>query len=220
MRNNCRRMPGKAPVRSRWMQRHLSDPYVRKAQQMGYRSRAAFKLAEIDDQDRLIRPGMSIVELGAAPGSWTQVVCERLGRSRGRLRGRVIALDLLPMDGLEGVEFVLGDFREVPVLAQLEQSLAGRRCDLVISDMAPNLSGVAVADAARMDDLVDLALRFALEHLRPEGALLVKSFQGAGFSQQVEAFKRSFCKVSVRKPRSSREESAETYLLGRGRPAG
>lgn len=209
-------MPGKPRFNANWMQRHLSDPYVRKAQQLGYRSRAAFKLAEIDDQDKLIRPGICVVELGAAPGSWTQVLCQRLGRSEGRLRGRIIAMDMVAMDKLEGVEFVLGDFREAQAIEALENCLAGRRCELVISDMAPNLSGVAVADAARMADLVELALEFAKVRLRVGGCLLVKSFQGAGFSQQVEAFKRSFRKVHVRKPKASREESAEAYLLGKG----
>jgi 23S rRNA (uridine2552-2'-O)-methyltransferase len=209
-------MATKPRFKANWMQRHLNDPYVRKAQQQGYRSRAAFKLAEIDDQDKLIRPGMSIVELGAAPGSWTQVACQRLGRFEGRLRGRIIAVDMLPMEALEGVEFVLGDFREVHAIETLEQLLGGRSCDLVISDMAPNLSGVGVADAARMADLVELALGFAKQQLRSGGCLLVKSFQGMGFSQQVEAFKRSFRKVHIRKPKASREESAEIYLLGKG----
>jgi len=213
-------MAGKPRFNANWMQRHLNDPYVRKAQQLGYRSRAAFKLAEIDDQDKLIRPGMCIVELGAAPGSWTQVVCERLGRFEGRVRGRIIAVDMLPMEALEGVESMLGDFREEHVIEKLEQMLARRPCDLVISDMAPNLSGVASADAARMADLVDLALLFAREQLRTGGCLLVKSFQGTGFSQQVEAFKRSFRRVHIRKPKASREESAETYLLGKGLIAG
>jgi 23S rRNA (uridine2552-2'-O)-methyltransferase len=209
-------MAAKPRFNASWMQRHLNDPYVRKAQQGGYRSRAAFKLAEIDDQDKLIRPGMSIVELGAAPGSWTQVACQRLGRFEGRLRGRIIAVDMLPMEALEGVEFVLGDFREVHAIEKLEQLLVGRPCDLVISDMAPKLSGIEVADAARMADLVELTLGFARVQLRSGGCLLVKSFQGSGFSQQVEAFKRSFRKVHIRKPKASREESAETYLLGKG----
>jgi len=199
-----------------WMHRHLNDPYVRKAQQRGYRSRAAFKLAEIDDQDKLIKPGMCIVELGAAPGSWTQVVRERLGYANHALRGRVIALDMLPMEPLDGVVFVEGDFRDKATLEALQSWLPDGCCDLVISDMAPNLSGVASADSARMSDLIELTLEFSCMHLKTGGCLLVKSFQGSGFSQWVEAFKREFRQVLIRKPKSSREESAETYLLGKG----
>ena len=199
-----------------WMHRHLNDPYVRKAQQKGYRSRAAFKLAEIDDQDKLIKPGMCIVELGAAPGSWTQVVRERLGYANHVLRGRVIALDMLPMEPLDGVSFLEGDFRELETLKSLQLLLHEGTCDLVISDMAPNLSGVASADSARMGDLIELSLEFSTTHLKAGGCLLVKSFQGSGFSQWVELFKREFKQVLIRKPKASREESSETYLLGKG----
>ena len=199
-----------------WLARHLNDPYVKLAQQHHYRSRAAYKLIEIDEQDRLIRPGMTIVDLGSAPGAWSQVLRERLAKPGGGLRGRILALDILPMEPVADVEFIQGDFREEQVLRQLEALVGDSRVDLVVSDMAPNLSGVGVADAARMSDLIELALDFACNHLRPEGALLVKCFHGTGYSQLVELFKRSFVKVSPRKPKASRDESAETYLLGKG----
>ncbi len=200
-----------------WLDRHLHDPYVKLAQKHGYRSRAAFKLIEIDRQDRLIRRGQTIVDLGAAPGAWCQVLRERLVRAGGEgLDGRILALDLLPMEPVADVEFVQGDFRDPAVLAELESRLGGRPVDIVVSDMAPNLSGVAVADAARMGDLVQLALEFACRHLARDGALLVKCFHGSGYSQLVELFKRSFVRVAVRKPPASRDGSAETYLLGRG----
>lgn len=198
-----------------WIRRHVTDPYVKAATQHGYRSRAAFKLLEIDAKDKLLRPGMTVIDLGAAPGSWTQVVCERL-TGRDRFRGRIIALDILPMDALPDVQFIQGDFREEEVAAQLEQALDGRKADVVLSDMAPNLSGIAVADAARSLHLAELALEFARLHLKPAGALLVKVFQGSGYSQFVEQLKRSFASVAVRKPPASRTESAETYLLARG----
>ena len=204
-------------VDKRWLHDHLNDPYVKLAQQRAYRSRAAFKLIGIDDQDRLIRPGMTVVDLGSAPGSWAQVLVERLGRRKpsGDVDGRVIALDLLEMEPIAGVEFLLGDFREAQVLASLENLLAGERVDLVVSDMAPNLSGVAVADAARMQDLAELALEFSGRWLKPDGALLIKCFHGSGYSQIVQAFKQQFVSVAPRKPKASRDRSAETYLLGR-----
>ena len=198
-----------------WMHAHLNDPYVKRAQQHRYRSRAAFKLIEIDEQDRLIRPGMTVVDLGSAPGSWSQVLRERLAGPGGTVNGRIVAIDLLPMDPVDGVDFLQGDFREEAVLAELEALLDGARVDLVVSDMAPNLSGVGIADAARMAHLAELAIEFATKHLKPGGALLVKCFHGSGYSQIVEAFKRSFASVAVRKPKASRAESAETYLLGR-----
>jgi 23S rRNA (uridine2552-2'-O)-methyltransferase len=212
-----------AKVDKRWLDEHRNDPYVKLAQKRGYRSRAAFKLIGIDDQDRLIRPGMTVVDLGSVPGSWSQVLRERLGRDRrtGRLAGRIIALDLLPMEPVADVEFLQGDFREEGTLATLETVLAGARVDLVVSDMAPNLSGVAVADAARMHDLAELSIDFAARWLAPDGALLIKCFHGSGYSQLVEAFKRQFVSVSPRKPKASRDRSAETYLLGRQpRPLG
>jgi 23S rRNA (uridine2552-2'-O)-methyltransferase len=206
----------KRKVNRAWLARHMNDPYVKLAQKHGYRSRAAFKLTEIDARDKLIRRGMTIVDLGSTPGAWCQVLRERLVRPAGAgLDGRIIALDLLPMVPVADVEFILGDFREPETLERLRQILDGAKVDLVVSDMAPNLSGVASADSARMSDLLDLALEFSAEHLRPEGALLAKCFHGSGYSQVVERFKAVFRKVSPRKPDSSRDESAETYLVGR-----
>lgn len=199
-----------------WLDQHVNDPYVKLAQQHGYRSRAAYKLIEIDQQDHLIRPGDTIVDLGSAPGAWCQVLRERLAVPGGGIRGRIIALDLLPMEPVADVTFLQGDFREDAVLAALEATLAGAQADLIVSDMAPNLSGVAPADSARMSDLIELAVDFARDHLKRDGALLVKCFHGSGYSQLVELFKRHFVRVAPRKPRASRDKSAETYLLGRG----
>jgi 23S rRNA (uridine2552-2'-O)-methyltransferase len=199
-----------------WLAQHLSDPYVKLAQQHGYRARAAYKLIEIDQQDKLIRPGMTIVDLGSAPGAWSQVLRERLVGPGGTLRGRIVALDILPMEPIADVEFIQGDFRETEVLESLEQTLVGQPVDLVVSDMAPNLSGVEVADSARMADLIELAVDFAVHHLKGDGALLVKCFHGSGYSQLVELFKRHFVRVTPRKPKASRDKSAETFLLGRG----
>lgn len=197
------------------MHRHLNDPYVKLAVKHGYRARAAYKLIEIDDQDKLLRPGMRVVDLGSAPGAWSQVLAQRVVPTQQGKTGRIIALDLLPMEPVAGVEFLQGDFREDSVVEQLEILLAGEQLDLVVSDMAPNLSGVAAADAARMSDLLELAVDFSVRHLKPQGALLAKCFHGSGYSQVVEIFKRHFVKVVARKPKSSREKSAETYLLGR-----
>jgi 23S rRNA (uridine2552-2'-O)-methyltransferase len=198
-----------------WIERHLSDPYVKRSVQEGYRSRAAYKLMEIDDKDKLLRPGATVVDLGAAPGSWTQVIRARLARGSA-LNGRILALDILPMEPLPDVEVLLGDFREEAVEQALEGKLAGGKVDLVLSDMAPNLSGIAAADAARTLLLAELALEFAVKHLKPGGAFLVKAFQGSGHSQYVERLKRTFRSVAVRKPAASRESSAEVYLLARG----
>lgn len=199
---------------------HLTDPYVRQAQAKGYRSRAAFKLLGIHEKDKLIRPGMTVVDLGSAPGSWSQVVREILsvklaGESGKRVHGRIIALDILPMEPIADVEFIEGDFREDSVMRELSDRLGGQKVDLVLSDMAPNLSGVESADAARVMHVCELALAFAREHLKPEGALLVKAFQGSGYSQLVELFKRHFVAVAARKPPASRAQSSETFLLGR-----
>lgn len=207
---------GKGKVDRAWLDRHVNDPYVKLAQQHGYRSRAAYKLRLIDDQERLIRPGMHVVDLGSTPGAWCQVLRERLTAPGGRLQGRIVALDMLPMEPVADVEFLLGDFREPAILAELEARLGGSKLDLVVSDMAPNLSGVAVADAARMADLAELALEFAAAHLKPGGTLVVKCFHGSGYSQVVEGFKRVFRQVKVRKPAASRAESAETFLVGTG----
>ncbi|HTN49723.1 MAG TPA: RlmE family RNA methyltransferase [Burkholderiaceae bacterium] len=203
-----------------WIRRHVTDPFVRRSVQEGYRSRAAYKLIEIADQDRLLRPGMTVVDLGAAPGSWTQVVRRRLSAADGTLRGRVIALDVLSMEPVPDVAFVEGDFREEDVEGNLEGLLSGNRVDVVLSDMAPNLSGIAAADAARSLHLAELAAEFACRHLKPDGALLVKAFQGSGYSQFVERLKRDFRSVVTRKPEASRESSAEMYLLARGLKSG
>ena len=198
-----------------WVQQHINDPYVKMAQQKGYRARAAFKLMEILDTEKLLRKGDIVVDLGAAPGSWSQVVRERLVGPGGVLEGRVIALDLLPMEPIAGVEFFQGDFRNDDILHQLEARLQGQKVDLVISDMAPNLSGVGVADSARIQHVCDLALEFSVNHLKPDGALIVKAFHGSGFSQIVESFKRHFVRVVERKPKASRDKSSETFLIGR-----
>ena len=200
---------------------HLTDPYVRQAQNQGYRSRAAFKLLGIHEKDQLIKPGMTVVDLGAAPGSWSQVVRALMlakkpdGQGKG-VKGRIIALDLLPMEPVSEVEFIEGDFRDPEVVKVLADRLGDDRVDLVLSDMAPNLSGVESADAARVMHLGELALEFALAHLKPEGALLIKTFNGSGYSQLVELFKKHFLKVMARKPPASRAQSSETFLLARG----
>lgn len=198
-----------------WIQQHINDPYVKMAQQKGYRARAAFKLIEILDAEKLMRRGDIVVDLGSAPGSWSQVARERMLGAGGVIDGRVIALDLLPMEPIAGVEFIQGDFREESVLQQLQQLVGEQQVDLVISDMAPNLSGVGSADSARIQHVCDLALDFSCQHLKAEGALIVKAFHGSGFSQIVEAFKKHFERVVERKPKASRDKSAETFLVGR-----
>lgn len=194
-----------------WLKRHLSDPYVRKAGAQGYRARSAYKLLEIVERDGLARPGDCVVDLGAAPGSWSQVLAERIGRS-----GRIVAVDLLEVAAVPGVRVIHGDFREEAVLRRLEDALEGRKIDLVVSDMAPNISGVRSADQARSIHLCELALEFAKSHLNPRGAFLVKTFQGAGYPEFLAAMKRVFVSVSSRKPGASRGESKEMYLLGKG----
>ena len=198
----------------RWLSRQANDPYVKQARSLGYRARAAFKLLELDERERLFRPGQRVVDLGAAPGSWSQVAQERIGA-----QGRVVALDILPMDPLPGVEFIQGDFRQAEVLQQLE-SLVGARVDLVLSDMAPNISGIAAADQARSMDLAELALQFAVEWLEPDGRFVVKLFQGEGFDAYVREARRTFKAVRVRKPAASRKESREVYLVADSRRAG
>ncbi len=194
-----------------WMREHVNDPYVQLAQKEGYRSRAAYKLLEIDEKDHLLKPGMVVVDLGATPGGWSQVAARKVGHN-----GKVIALDLLPLDPLHGVDFIQGDFRDDVVLKQLEDKLAGRKIGLVISDMAPNISGVASMDQARAMHLAELAMEFALEHLTPEGSFLVKVFQGAGFEEYLKQMRSSFSKVVSRKPKASRDRSSEVYLLATG----
>jgi 23S rRNA (uridine2552-2'-O)-methyltransferase len=198
-----------------WIQQHINDPYVKLAQQKGYRARAAFKLIEILDTEKLMRRGDVVVDLGSAPGSWSQVARERLAGPGGVVDGRIIALDILPMEPVAGVEFIQGDFRDDEVLHQLEELVGSQAVDLVISDMAPNLSGVGVADSARIQHVCDLALEFSCAHLKPDGALIVKAFHGSGFSQIVEAFKQRFRRVVERKPKASRDKSSETFLVGR-----
>lgn len=192
-----------------WLREHLADPYVHRARAEGYRSRAAFKLLEIDGQDRLLKPGMMVVDLGAAPGSWCQAAVRRVGAS-----GRVIAVDLLPMEPLVGVDFIQGDFREPAILEKLEARLGNMQVDLVLSDMAPNMSGVGVSDQARSIHLAELTLDFALAHLKPGGNMLVKLFHGSGFEQFRRPMADAFKTVAVRKPRASRDRSSEVYLLG------
>jgi 23S rRNA (uridine2552-2'-O)-methyltransferase len=197
---------------SRWLREHFDDPYVKRAQAEGWRSRAVFKLEELIERDRLLKPGMVIVDLGAAPGGWSQVARERLGE-----QGRVIALDILPMQGIGGVEFILGDFREDAVLARLEATLAGAVVDLVLSDMAPNLSGMAAVDRPRSMHLVELAEEFAAAHLRPGGSFLTKVFQGEGFDDLVKRLRAGYERVSIRKPKASRARSPEVYALAVGK---
>jgi len=189
-----------------WMREHINDPFVQRAQKEGYRSRAAYKLLEVDERDRLLKPGTVVVDLGATPGGWSQVAAAR--------GCKVIALDLLPLQPLPGVEFIQGDFRESEVLAQLEEKLDGRQVGLVISDMAPNISGIGMSDQARAMDLAELALAFAQQHLKPGGAFLVKVFQGAGFEAYIRLMRSCFGRVVTRKPRASRDRSSELYLLG------
>jgi len=192
-----------------WMQEHVNDEFVKRANKEGYRARAAYKLMEIDDRDRLIRPGMTIVDLGATPGSWSQVAMERL-----KGQGRVFALDLLEMQPLPGVTFLQGDFTEESVLLKLEELLGDKPIDLVISDMAPNISGISIVDQAKMAYLAELALDFSLKWLKPEGNFLVKVFVGEGFEDIVRAMRAGFQTVVTRKPKASRDRSSEVYLLG------
>src|SRR5262245_46896918 len=208
-------MAAKRPKKNKfvkaWLDQHLNDPWVREATRRGYRSRAAFKLLELAERDRLFRPGMSVVDLGAAPGSWTQVLREKLGP-----RARIVALDLLAIAPLPGVVRLQGAFRDGPAVAALEASLEGRKVDLVVSDLAPNLSGIESADQARAVHLGELALDFAGRWLEPGGDLVVKAFQGAGFSEFQREMQRHFGKVYVRKPKASRDRSREVYLVAKG----
>ena len=208
-------------VNKAWLNQHVNDPYVRLAQKEGYRARAAYKLKEIDETLGLIRPGDRVVDLGSAPGAWSQYLRRRLapaGAAAGELAGRIVAIDLLPMDPIEGVTFIQGDFRETPVLQQLEAAVqgAGERLDLVVSDMAPNLSGIDSADTARMVHLVELAVEFAASHLKPGGALVAKVFHGGGYDELVRLFQARFKVVKKIKPKASRSQSAETFLVGLG----
>ncbi len=206
-------------VNKAWLNDHVNDPWVKLAHKEGYRARAAYKLKEIDEALGLIKPGQRVVDLGSAPGAWSQYVRRRLspqGAAVGELNGTIISIDLLPMEPIEGVQFLQGDFREEAVLVQLEALVDGRKLDTVVSDMAPNLSGVESVDAARISHLVELAVEFARMHLKPEGALVVKVFHGSGYSQLVQLFKDTFRVVKPLKPKASRDRSSETFLIGIG----
>ena len=206
-------------VNKAWLNDHVHDPYVKLAQKEGYRARAAYKLKEIDEQFGLIQPGHTVVDLGSAPGAWSQYVRRRLspgGAAVGQLAGTIIALDILPMEPIEGVVFLQGDFRDDEVLVRLQQAVQGRPVDLVVSDMAPNLSGVESVDAVRIAHLVELAVDFAVHHLKPDGALVVKLFHGSGYAQLVQLFKDTFRVVKPVKPKASRDRSSETFLVGIG----
>jgi 23S rRNA (uridine2552-2'-O)-methyltransferase len=209
-------------VNKAWLHDHVTDTYVRLAQKEGYRARAAYKLKEIDEALGLVRPGQLVVDLGCAPGAWSQYLRRRFaprqagagGAAAGELQGVLIGLDVLPMEPIEGVHFIQGDFREASVLQALQSVLAERPVDLVVSDMAPNLSGVAATDSARIAHLVELAVDFAASHLTPKGALVCKVFHGSGYDQWVHLFRSHFRVVKAIKPKASRDKSAETFLIG------
>jgi 23S rRNA (uridine2552-2'-O)-methyltransferase len=206
-------------VNKAWLHDHINDPYVKLAGREGYRARAAYKLKEMDEVFGLIKPGHLVVDLGCTPGAWSQYARRRMspaGAAVGELNGTIIALDLLPMEPIEGVTFIQGDFREVEVLNQLEQALQGRQADVVVSDMAPNLSGIASADAARIENLVELAIEFAQNHMKPQGALVAKVFHGGSYNDVVQHFKAAFQVVKPFKPKASRDRSSETFLVGVG----
>jgi 23S rRNA (uridine2552-2'-O)-methyltransferase len=206
-------------VNRAWLNDHVNDPYVKLAQKEGYRARAAYKLKEIDETLGLIRPGCVVVDLGSAPGAWSQYLRRKLspaGAAAGTLNGVILALDILPMEPVEGVSFIQGDFREPEVLAHLEHAMGGRKADVVVSDMAPNLSGIDSADTARISHLVELAIDFARDHLKPDGALVAKVFHGGGYGQLVKQFKETFRVVKPLKPKASRDKSSETFLVGVG----
>jgi 23S rRNA (uridine2552-2'-O)-methyltransferase len=206
-------------VNKAWLHDHINDPYVKLANREGYRARAAYKLKEIDETFGLIKPGYLVVDLGCTPGAWSQYVRRRLsptGAAVGDLNGTIIGLDLLPMEPIEGVTFIQGDFREAEVLTQLEQALSGRLADIVVSDMAPNLSGISSADAARIEHLVELAIEFAQNHMKPSGALVAKVFHGPSYNDVVLHFKAAFEVVKPYKPKASRDRSSETFLVGIG----
>lgn len=206
-------------VNKAWLHDHVNDTYVKLAQKEGYRARAAYKLKEIDETLGLIRPGQVVVDLGSAPGAWSQYLRRRMapaGAATGQLNGTLIALDILPMEPIEGVTFLQGDFREEDVLARLQEAVQGRPVDVVVSDMAPNLSGVESVDAVRIAHLIELAVDFAQSHLKTDGALVVKLFHGSGYAQLVQLFKESFRTVKPMKPKASRDKSSETFLVGMG----
>ncbi len=211
-------------VNRAWINDHVNDPYVKQAKIEGYRARAAYKLQEIDETLDLIRPGQLVVDLGSTPGAWSQYVRRKMsprtatggGAAVGELNGSIIALDILPMEPVQGVVFLLGDFREPELMQRLDDELKGRQADVVLSDMAPNLSGIASADAARIENLVELALDFAQVHLKAGGTLVAKVFHGAAYDVLVKRFKENFINVKRMKPKASRDKSAETFLIGIG----
>ncbi len=211
-------------VNRAWINDHVNDPYVKLAKLEGYRARAAYKLKEIDEALHLIKPGQLVVDLGSTPGAWSQYVRRRLspktatsgGAAVGELNGTIIALDILPMEPIEGVTFLQGDFREPEVLQRLADEMQGRLADIVVSDMAPNLSGIASADAARVEELVELALEFAQTHMKPQGTLVAKVFHSGGYDTLVKRFRETFVLVKPFKPKASRDKSSETFLLGVG----
>ncbi len=206
-------------VNKAWLHDHINDPYVKLAQRESYRARAAYKLKEIDEVFGLVRPGQFVVDLGCAPGAWSQYLRRRMapgGAAAGALHGTIVGLDVLPMEPIEGVHFIQGDFREAAVLGQLQAALAGRQVDLVVSDMAPNLSGIASADAARMEELVELAVEFAQSHMQSGGALVAKVFHGAGYDPVLRRLRQAFVCVKPHKPKASRDRSSETFLVGIG----
>ncbi len=210
---------GSKKVNRAWLHDHVNDTYVKLAHKEGYRARAAYKLKEIDEALRLVHPGQVVVDLGSVPGAWSQYLRRRLspsGAAAGELNGSVIALDLLPMEPIEGISFLQGDFGDEDVLLRLQSLLAGRPVDLVVSDMAPNLSGIDATDAARVALLVELAVDFAVQHLKPEGALVCKTFHGGGYAEQVKLFRDKFRVAKIIKPKASRDKSAETFLVGMG----
>ena len=205
----------KSSSSKQWLRRHVNDPYVQRSKKEGFRSRSAYKLIEVDERDKLLRPGQVVVDLGSAPGGWSQVAAKKVGGS-----GDVIAIDLLEMEAIAGVTFLQADFTSQAGLEAVRSALAGRKADIVLSDMAPNMTGIPVTDQARAMALAEIALEFARLHLKPDGMLLVKVFQGAGHAEYIKALRESFAKVLVRKPESSRDESAEQYVLARGLKAG
>ena len=210
---------GSKKVNKAWLHDHINDPYVKLAHREGYRARAAYKLKEIDETLHLIKPGNLVVDLGCTPGAWSQYARRRLspdGAAVGTLNGHIIGLDLLPMEPIEGVTFIQGDFREAETLAQLEAAMAGRQADVVVSDMAPNLSGISSADAARIEYLVELAIEFAQSHMKSQGALVAKVFHGGSYNNVVNLFKDAFEVVKPFKPKASRDRSSETFLVGMG----
>ncbi len=206
----------KKKLNKNWLHDHINDPYVKLAQKEGYRARAAYKLKEIDEEEKLIKPGQVIVDLGCTPGSWAQYARHKLsGLAGGGIHGTIIGLDMLPMEPIADVHFIQGDFREEESLHQLETLLAGRKVDLVLSDMAPNLSGVAIADAARIEHIIDLAIEFAQAHMKPGGSLLAKCFNGTGYNELLHKFRAEFQVVMSKKPKASRDKSSEIFLLGK-----